>query len=46
MALRQLPALNKKQWEFVKNKLSKKPTEEQKRKAKEIERRGKIRTYP
>jgi hypothetical protein len=46
MALRQLPALTKKQWDFVTNKLSEKPTKEQKKRAKEIERRGKIKTYP
>jgi hypothetical protein len=47
MALRQLPALTKKQWDFVTDKLSKEPTKEQRKRAMKIVKKGnKIKTIP
>jgi hypothetical protein len=46
MALRQLPPLDKKQWEFVIKNMKKKPSEEQKKRAREVVALGrKIKTH-
>lgn len=46
MALKQLPALDKKQWKFVKEKLNQVPTKEEKKKAMKLVKQGrKIKTY-
>lgn len=46
MALRQLPPLDKKQWEYVINRMHEKPSEEQKKKAREAVALGrKIKTH-